>query len=135
MNQLIIPPHICKHCQKQLSPADNFCASCGLAVREIHAGSEVQSALIDDRTNSVSTFSKSRLHWMLSKRWTVIGILAVVGPIGLPLLWFSPRFSGLTKILVTVFYFLLTAILPLVFAWYWLEVSVRPLIDTFESRG
>lgn len=66
---------------------------------------------------------------VLDNRWLVIGLVLVAGPVGLPALWFSRRFSRGVKIAATVFYALMTAVLPLAVVWYWCELAVRPLVD------
>ena len=68
---------------------------------------------------------------VLNNRLAVIGIIAFVGPPGLLALWLSPRFATRTKIVTTATYFLLTAVIPLAIAWYWLDHSLRPLVDVF----
>ena len=68
---------------------------------------------------------------LLNSRLLVIALLAIVGPLGLPALWFSPRFSRITKVLATSLFVLLTVVLPLAFAYYWLEIALRPLVDAF----
>ena len=42
-----------------------------------------------------------KTHWALTRRAVWIGLF-VVGPLGLPLLWLSPRFSQTAKILISV---------------------------------
>ena len=49
-------------------------------------------------------------RWYLSKGF-VWAMLAIFGPLGLPLLWFSPHFSKQTKILITVVALVLTFLL------------------------
>lgn len=71
------------------------------------------------------------LNGLLSNRLAVVAILALVGPIGLPALWLSPRFSRIAKILTTVLFLLATVALPLAMAYYWLEIALRPLVDAF----
>ncbi len=66
---------------------------------------------------------------VLENRGYVLAILLLAGPIGLPALWFSPRFSRVFKMVTTALYFLVTAILPIVVTWYLLDVAVRPLLE------
>ncbi|MDG2383672.1 MAG: hypothetical protein P8N76_18510 [Pirellulaceae bacterium] len=68
---------------------------------------------------------------VLNNRWVVLVLLAVVGPLGLPALWFSPRFKPWVKATITLVWFLLTAVVPLAIAWYWLDYALRPLVDGF----
>lgn len=66
---------------------------------------------------------------VLDNRWLVVGLLLVVGPIGLPALWLSRRFSKKVKIGVSLGYALVTIGLPVAMIWYWCEMSLRPLVD------
>ena len=68
---------------------------------------------------------------LVSSRMLVVGLLAIVGPLGLPAMWLSPRFSRLTKIVTTALFLVVTVLLPLTLAYYWLEVALRPLVDAF----
>lgn len=70
---------------------------------------------------------------LLGNRLVVVGLLAVAGPLGLPALWLSRRFSKPTKIATTVVFFLATVVAPLALAYYWLEVALRPLVDVFDK--
>jgi hypothetical protein len=75
------------------------------------------------------------LAW-LNHRGVVVAILLVCGPLGLPALWFSPRFSKTSKIAISVLFFLGTVIAPLALSWYWLDVAVRPVLDALTTaRG
>ena len=75
------------------------------------------------------------LAW-LSHRGVVVAILLVAGPLGLPALWFSPRFSKTTKIVVSLALFAATVVAPLAVSWYWLDVAVRPVLDALSAtRG
>lgn len=71
------------------------------------------------------------LRTALDNRWLVIGLLAVVGPLGLPAVWLNRRFSPATKIALTLLFFLLTVGLPLALTWYACETLLRPLVDAF----
>ena len=74
------------------------------------------------------------LAW-LNHRGVVAAILLFCGPLGLPALWFSPRFSLTTKIIISVVLFAATVIAPLAVSWYWLDVAVRPVLDALTSGG
>jgi hypothetical protein len=66
---------------------------------------------------------------VLDNRWLVVGLLLVAGPMGLPALWFSRRFSKGVKIGVSIAYAVVTVALPVAMVWYWCETAVRPLVD------
>ena len=72
----------------------------------------------------------------LSNRLVVVSLLAIAGPLGLPALWLSPRFSRTAKILTTALFLFVTVVFPLALAYYWLEIALRPLVDVFgEVHG
>ena len=71
------------------------------------------------------------VDYVLNSRCAVFGIVAFFGPMGLLALWFSPRFSKGTKFALSAGYAVLTTIVPLLIAWYWLDYSLRPLVDVF----
>jgi hypothetical protein len=144
MNQLITTPHVeivknkfCSHCGRPFLAADNFCGECGTACHDLfgnvdpmsrtsvgHIAAESSSVVVtSDGMRTINAFVNNRL--------AVIGIIAFIGPLGLPALWFSPRFAKRTKITITATYVLLTTIVPLVIAWYWLDYSLRPLVEAF----
>ncbi len=76
-----------------------------------------------------------RLLAWLNHRGVVAAILLFCGPLGLPALWFSPRFSKTTKIVISVVFFAATVIAPLALSWYWLDVAVQPVVDALDSIG
>ena len=49
-------------------------------------------------------------NWWLSRRIAILG-LVVVGPLALPLVWLSPKFSVIVKILITVATIVLTVLM------------------------
>jgi hypothetical protein len=75
----------------------------------------------------------SPVRTVLNNRCAIVGMLAFVGPLGLPFLWLSHRFSRRSKIAVTVIFFLLTVVLPLAFTYYWVETAIRPLLAAFRG--
>jgi hypothetical protein len=126
MNELILSPR-CPACDAELAAADRFCRRCGgpLAVRTAAppaAGREAPVALSRGAAS------------LLQSRPAVIAILLVGGPVGLPFLWLSGRFSRPTKIITTVAYFGLTVVAPIALTWYWLDVAVRPLLDVWTRK-
>jgi hypothetical protein len=68
---------------------------------------------------------------LLDNRLAIVGLLVVVGPLGLPFLWLSGRFSRLTKFVVTTLYFAFTVVFPLAVTWYWLDTAMQPLLEAF----
>lgn len=141
MSDLIVVGDTCGSCGLELPATDNFCSRCGSPVAlaglpgepanvicaQQHLPAPVQQIVI------VPQAQPSVVDEALNNRGIVIGILLVAGPIGLPALWFSRRFSKRSKSIGTLFYFLLTAVLPLVALWYFMKVSLRPLLDLFSG--
>ncbi len=138
MNELVVINDSCNRCGVALLESDNFCGNCGLAA-DVDASPNVPAELMDPQHELAivrpsplvvaPTRQPSPLAGVLENRLLVIAIVLCAGPMGLPALWFSPRFSPRTKILTTIGYLLVTAILPLALAWYFLEVAVRPVVD------
>lgn len=71
---------------------------------------------------------------VLNSRLAVVAILLVAGPIGLPVLWFSGRFSKSAKIVTTLTFFAVTVVFPLAMTYYWCEVALRPLVDALAGK-
>jgi hypothetical protein len=141
MTELIVIEDSCHHCGLTLSAWDNYCRNCGQAA--IASASElVDAELIDSphetalvarhSTIAVAPRERSLVTQILENRFYVISILLCVGPIGLPALWFSRRFSRRAKIITTTCYFLFTVVIPLMAAWYFLNVALRPIVDALS---
>ncbi len=129
----------CGHCGERVGLQDNFCRNCGTgchisigdvvtaerAIGSVGHGNQTPVALNRHPSTLITD--------VLSKRWMVIGIIALIGPMGLPALWFSPRFSRITKIVATALYVLLSAAIPILLVWYFLDYSMQPLVDVFRK--
>jgi hypothetical protein len=143
MNQLISTRQFhaatemfCRQCGGRLGSQDNFCGECGTGSEPIEifdpvsgtsvgfvAAAPPNAILANDGAPAIKAFLKNRL--------AVVGMIALIGPLGLPALWFSPRFTTRTKVITTSAYVLMTTVVPLAVAWYWLDYSLRPLVDVF----
>ena len=149
MNQLIASTLCCEICGADLEPDWAACPCCGEAIGPRPAQTQAQAqaqaqaknlpalrrgiALEPVRPRIVGIGGP--LGYVLKRRWAIVAILLTVGPLGLPALWFSERFSKLAKILTTVGFFLGTVVLPLAVLWYWLNVALRPLVDTLSGAA
>ncbi len=71
------PATICRRCGKPLEPDDRYCRHCGAAARPATA-------------------------WYYHPLAVLAMLFLVVGPLALPLLWKSPRFSLALKIILSV---------------------------------
>lgn len=142
MNELIttspieIDVCLCGFCGQCMNADDNFCRHCGEDCRGLIV--EPASTQLSGRSNGRSTeVGAVRLPGDLQKivdnRLVVTGLVAFAGPLGLLALWFSQRIRKRTKIIVTTSYILLTVVLPIAVAWYWLDVSLRPIVELLNK--
>ena len=157
MSQLIpksaplVVDNFCGNCGKDLQAQDNYCRGCGTPAHCIEAtlsttvvdgqstGSmEVQTVGQNDSASPATTVAKrdqsspaNTIETVLNNRLYVGFVIALIGPLGLPALWFSPRFSKRTKIVATLLFVIVSAVLPLAIAWYFLDYKMRPLLDAF----
>ena len=138
MNQLITtkPFEIavdkyCRCCGRRLIPTDNFCGECGSDCRDLIE--IVNPVTVDSPANQpsteIATADTLTVERVLNNRMAVIGLVAFLGPLGLLALWFSQCFKTRTKIITTVAYVVLTMLLPIAIIWYWLDYSMRPLLE------
>ncbi len=67
---------------------------------------------------------EAKVRWFLSVQAVMLGLF-LVGPLALPLLWFSPKFKPFTKIWMTV--------LTLFLAWIFLHFSLV-LLERLKSQ-
>ena len=142
MGELIVLDDSCSRCGAAFLESDNYCGNCGLPTAVPgYAGDEaelvnLQREFVDvpSRQSTVAPRrEQSLVTSVLENRSYVIAILLCAGPIGLPALWFSRRFSRRFKIIITTAYFLFTAVLPLAITWYVLDIAVRPLVDALNQ--
>jgi hypothetical protein len=142
MRELIVINDSCNHCGVAFLESDNYCRNCGFPmVVPVRANDDAESldpqrelAVIPSCQSTVAPRrEQSLVTIVLGNRLYVVAILLCAGPIGLPALWFSHRFSRRFKIIATAGYFLFTVILPLALTWYVVDVSVRPLVDALSQ--
>ena len=118
---------------------DNFCRNCGNACHVIinaelaTVGNRAVGHVGDTTGTAIANPAAETLQYVLNNRWIVMGVVALIGPLGLPVLWFSPRFKPTTKFVITGLYVLLTAIVPIVVSYYVLESSFKPIMEVFGS--
>lgn len=141
----------CGRCGAVLSGSANYCSCCGcptgkstdLMVAEIVDDGESWAVIPPRYMTSLSTRGMPRggplsatsdltVHSLLHNRPLIVVLLLCLGPLALPLLWISPRFSRRCKLVTTVVFFLVTVVMPLLLAWYVFEIVLRPLADTLS---
>jgi len=147
MDQLITTPdnaptalattdNFCGRCGNVVVPTDNFCRHCGNTCHDVVVAEIItQQSEVQTYYGAAPAPSPAReaIKRVLDNRWMVMGIVAILGPIGLPALWFSPRFRPPTKMVITTLYVVLTAVVPVVVSYYVLENSFKPLVEAFGS--
>lgn len=135
----IVADSFCRHCGRRLMPADNFCGECGTGccdlIEIVDPASHIAFSNVAVQSPSVVATSDDMqpINAVVNNRLAVIGMIALLGPLGLPALWFSPRFSKPTKFITTASYVLVAFVLPIAIAWYWLDYSLRPLVEVFGN--
>jgi hypothetical protein len=84
----------CPACETVLPAAALFCSRCGLRL---------------DGSKPAATSAESKWYYNV---WFVLFMLfLILGPFGLPLVWKNPRFSRLTKLVLTLTMALYTVLL------------------------
>ncbi|WP_207394778.1 hypothetical protein [Bremerella alba] len=73
--------------------------------------------------------SAARSHTII---WIVI---LSIGPLGLPLLWVSPKYPTWSKVLISLATVFFTIILPILVVIYCGEFLVRPVLDALEEAN
>jgi len=127
MNELVVVGDSCPVHGAALAPGCGACPG-----RDVPSIPPPPSAMAPAPRQAVLYLPPEVAAW-LDNRWIVVGLLLAAGPMGLPALWLSRRFSRWTKIATTALFFLATAVLPLVATWYFCEVSLRPLVDVLSA--
>jgi len=129
---LLIVDNFCGNCGSELSAQDNFCRLCG---NQVHRGAAIDQNGANSPTTAIANPNQQvsspagTIQTILNNRWYVGMVIALIGPLGLPALWFSPRFSKPTKVVGTLIFVVMTTVVPLAVAWYFLDYRIRPLVD------
>jgi hypothetical protein len=87
---------VCRQCYFVLDAGDNFCRQCGLATPQMAARLGQTGVPMAAVVGSKPAFWESP--------WVILPMLLLIaGPLALPMLWRSRRFSRLWKIALSVF--------------------------------
>jgi hypothetical protein len=119
MNDPLIETTVCHECYAVLDAGDNYCRRCGANL----------TGLSDDGRAAVRPVMASVVERpkFSESPWVVLPMLFLVfGPLALPLLWRSRRFTRLWKIVLTVIMAVVTVYL-IWSIWYVLNQSLAPL--------
>ena len=74
----------CRVCHAPVAPEAQFCSGCGSPL-----------------SRPATTEPSARPKWYYNIWFVLVMLFLVLGPFGLPLVWKNPRFSRMTKILLT----------------------------------
>ena len=109
MSNLVTPQVVCRKCQTAIDVSDNYCRHCGLPTAAGQAGVAA---------------------WWESPWLVLVLLFVVLGPLALPLLWRSRRFTRPWKIALSV----IVVGVTLYTVWQvWL--AVEPGIGTVAAIG
>ena len=128
MNELVVADEVCIRCGRAGAETSGLCPECATQLLPATPPPEndCRQPVPVDRPPVVGLAC-------LDNRWLVAALVLFAGPVGLPALWLSRRFSRGVKIGVSVAYAALTVALPVAMIWYWCEVSLRPLVDALAG--
>ena len=116
----MIETTVCHGCYAVLDAGDNYCRHCGTNLTGLSDGRRVAAV------KPVMASVVQRPRWSESP-WVVLPMLfLVLGPLGVPLLWRSRRFSLLWKVVLTLIMAVVTVYL-LWSVWFILHQSLAPL--------
>jgi ribosomal protein L40E len=122
---------VCRRCFALLEVEDNYCRRCGTPTARVQAAWAAESGKAD---SPPLPEPKSRGK-LLDGRISVLTMLfAVLGPLALPLLWQSPRFSLAWKVVLTLAVLLLTGIVVGLFC-YVVQMTLAPLKELQQVKG
>jgi hypothetical protein len=131
-----IEPVLCRRCCGGVDAVDSFCRRCGFPINigESTAPTSLASGAV--RAEVVRAPSKPAgvaARWSESPWVVLILLFFVLGPLGLPMLWRSRRFSLLWKLLLTA---LMTAVTILILAmvWYAVYQALAPLRELQQMK-
>jgi ribosomal protein L40E len=138
---------VCRRCFALLEADDNYCRRCGTPTARVQAAWAAEREKGDSphlperpegcfaQMGTVPFFSSKSGGKLMEGRITVLTMLfAVLGPLALPLLWRSSRFSPAWKVVLTLLVLLLTGIVVGLFS-YVVQMTLAPLKELEQVKG
>ncbi|HYW80142.1 MAG TPA: hypothetical protein VE890_11225 [Thermoguttaceae bacterium] len=120
---------VCHRCYTVLDVGDNFCRQCGAVTgtgpMEI-PGVRGSGGSAEGPFHSESAQGGLRPGWSESPAIVLVSLFVLLGPLALPMLWRSRRFSAAWKIALTVVVVVLTVVMCWL-VWYLTMELLRPL--------
>jgi len=133
MSVIEVEEIVCRRCRAALDVEDNFCRLCGAATREGPTAQGPDSAAaptFDFPPTGEAPDAKLR-----DNRAVVLAMLfAVLGPLAIPMLWRSARFSRAWKIALTVLVAAVAVMLVWLLCWT-TRMTLAPLREFGGPAG
>jgi hypothetical protein len=119
----------CRQCSEFLDVGDNFCRCCGMMTEVGAARVKIGKLAPPAALSSVEAAPKPP-NWLESPVTVLLGLFVFFGPLALPLLWRSRRFTRAWKIGLTVVVLLAT------YALYWyVKESLNNMLEEYKRLG
>lgn len=118
---------VCHHCYAVLDVGDNFCRHCGALLGGTAGGYRAPDRAQPDRSGRPAKWSEGR--WMV-----LAALFLLLGPLALPMLWRSPRFPTVWKIMLTVLVAAITVLIVWTL-WYVVHQALEPLRNLKKLQG
>ena len=115
---------VCGHCYTVLDVGDNFCRQCGKVTKNGPAGNLGTRGGVGDTAGPSQGGLRS--GWSESPAIVLTSLFFLLGPIALPMLWRSRRFSIVWKVTLTVIVVVATVVMCWLI-WYLSMELLRPL--------
>jgi hypothetical protein len=134
MSDYVIEATVCRGCYAVIEAVDNYCRHCGTPTIDVTGMPNGNRAArpFSGELGSASSTQQSRLS---ESPWVVLPMLfLVLGPLALPLLWRSRRFTLPWKVALSVVMAGMTVFL-LWSIWFSLQQSLAPLRELEKLQG
>ena len=118
---------VCHHCYAVLDVGDRFCRHCGAPLGNTAGNSGPPDHAEPDRSGRPA--ERSEGHSMV-----LAGLVLILGPLALPMLWRSRRFPTAWKTILTVCMLAIT-VLIVGLLWYVFYKSLEPLRQLKQLQG